>query len=187
MDYNQAVQQVNSHMNANFHKFANILDYATNNKEEYFLGNINNEVRIWKKDLYGEITYLSDSVTIHEGVELFKRYVLSSAPKKYDYGDDIAKEIAERINDDNLEPKIGPDHLRLLFTEKIKNFAKSCDIMDYVNKPDGKIKCLGKIEVGPYKGYSIFNTYGSPSNRENVEYETDVVETLEDIQDCMSY
>lgn len=185
MDYQQALQKVNSHMNANFHKFANILDYSTNNAEEFFLGNINNEVRIWKKDVYGEIYYLSDSVSISEGVELFKRYVLSS-PKKYDYGIDIMKEIAERINDDNLEPKIGPDQLRLIFTEKIKNFAKSCEIMDYINTPCGRIRCLGKVEVGPHVGYSIFNTYGSPSNRKNVEFETDVVENLEDIQDYLN-
>jgi len=186
MNYQDALGQVTTHMNEHFHKFANILDSAISNKEEYYLGNINDEVRIWKKDLYGEITYLSDSVGINEGVELFKRYVLKNI-KKYDYGKEIAQELAERINDDNLEVKIGPDHLRQLFTQQLQNFAKSCSVLDYVNKPDGSIKCLGKIEVGPYKGYSVFSTHGSPSNRENVTYETDVVENLEDIQDCMSY
>lgn len=186
MDYNQALEQVNTHMNSNFHKFANILDMAVNGGEEYCLGNINNEVRIWKKDLYGDVQYLSDSVSIHEGVELFKRYVLTT-PQKHDYGEDIAKEIAERINDDNLEPRIGPDHLRLLFTKKIENFAKSCEIVDYVNTSDGFIKCLGKVEVGPHTGYSIFKTYGSPSNRENVTFMSDVVENLDDIRDNLIY
>lgn len=186
MDYNNAVQTVNTHMSQNFHKFANILDTAGYNKEEYFLGNITDAVRIWKKDAYGEIEYLSDDVTIHEGVELFKRYVLNSK-QKYDYGDDIVKEIKARINDENVEPKIGPDQLRYIFTQKIANFAKSCELVDYAPSTDGTIKCLGKVEVGPYKGYSIFRTTGSPSNRENVEYETDVVEKMEDIQDQMAY